>query len=474
MHRFIGREQELAELARRWDSGRAELLVVYGRRRVGKTELLLQFARRGSKRYLYFLATQVTRQEQLRQFSEVLRDAFSDPLLKTLTFSDWDAVFAYLGQQVRQERLLVILDEFPYLCEAAPELPSVIQRFWDLEGQHSRLFLVLCGSRPGFMEREVLGERSPLYGRRTGQLRLQPLDYREAGQFFAGYGWRDRLLAYGMLGGMPAYLQRFEPKQSLRKNLLQEMLSAQRYLYEEPRFLLRMELRDVRVYASILGAIASGCTRLNEIAQRVGVAAHAVSKYLSVLQELGLIARAVPFLARAPQRSKQGRYHILDPFLRFWYRFVYPHATLVEAGQGELVYERFIRPQLDTYMGGIFEEVARAYMERYAAAELKVPPVVRTGREWAGDFDLDLMAEHADGSWTIGECKWTRRPVGVEVLRELRSRWERLGRRQRLPERVRYFIFSSGGFAPGLLGQQDGAIRLLGLAEIFGEVGSTS
>ncbi len=394
--------------------------------------------------------------------------------MKTLTFADWDTVFAYLGQQARQERLLVILDEFPYLCEAAPELPSVIQRFWDLEGQHSRLFLVLCGSQLGFMEREVLGERSPLYGRRTGQLRLQPLDYREAGQFFAGYGWRDRLLAYGMLGGMPAYLQRFEPKRSLRENLLQEMLSAQGYLYEEPRFLLRMELRDVRVYASILGAIASGCTRLNEIAQWVGVAAHAVSKYLSVLQELGLIARAVPFLARAPQRSKQGRYHILDFFLRFWYRFVYPHATLIEAGQGELVYERFIRPQLDRYMGWIFEEVARAYMECYATAELKLPPVVRTGREWAGDFDLDLMAEHADGSWTIGECKWTRRVVGEEVLRELQSRWERLGRRQRLPEQVRYFIFSSGGFSLGLLQHREEAVRLVDLADLFGEVRSGS
>ncbi len=467
MDTFIDREQELTALEQRWTTKQAELLIVYGRRRVGKTELLLRFARHSAKRYLYFLATQGTQAEQLRQLSEILRQTFQDPLLRTLTFSDWNTVFTYLGQQARQKRLLVILDEFPYLCEATPELPSIIQRFWDLEGQHSRLFLVLCGSQLGFMERKVLGERSPLYGRRTGQLRLQPLDFRAASQFFPGYEPRERLLAYGMLGGMPAYLRRFSPALSLKANLLRELLNVQGYLYEEPRFLLRMELRDVRVYASMLGAIASGCTRLNEIAQRVGVPVHTASKYLSVLQELALIVREVPFTARAPQRSKRGRYRILDPFLRFWYRFVYPHASLIEAGQGRLVYERFIAPQLDTYMGSIFEEVVRTYLERYAARELGLPPVVRTGRIWSGDFDVDLVAEHVDGSWTIGECKWARRPVGVRVLTVLLQRHKRLGQMIRLPKRIRYLVASGGGFSPGLLRQQRDEVLLLSLNELL-------
>ncbi|MCD6541275.1 ATP-binding protein [Candidatus Bipolaricaulota bacterium] len=157
----------MAELQERWRSGQPELFVVYGRRRVGKIKLLLQFFRMDNKKTLYFLASQVTRQEHLCQFTEIMRETFSDPVLQSLTFTDWEAVLTYLGERAREERLLLILDEFPYLCEAAPGLPSAIRRFWDLHGKETKIFLVLCGSQLGFMEREVLGERSPLYGRRT-------------------------------------------------------------------------------------------------------------------------------------------------------------------------------------------------------------------------------------------------------------------------------------------------------------------
>jgi len=447
---FIGRERGLAELEERWRSGQPELFIVYGRRRVGKTELLLQFSRRGDKKTLYFLASQVTRQEHLRQFTEVMRETFREPFLESLTFTDWDTIFTYLGERTRKERLLVILDELPYLCEAAPELPSVIQRFWDLRGKESKIFLVLCGSQLGFMEREVLGEKSPLYGRRTGQLRLRPFDFRGASLFFPSYSPREKLIAYGILGGMPAYLIRFLPKLSLRENLLREMLQVQGYLYEEPRFLLRMELRDPKVYASLLGAIASGCTKLNEIAQRAGLTVQGASKYLGVLQELELVEREVPFTVRAPQRSKRGRYRLRDNYLNFWFRFVQPHSSMIEAGQGKVVYERFIAPNLDEYMERVFEEVARSYMRLYASEELGLPLVLRVGREWGADFEIDFIAEHVDGSWTFGECKWTRRPVGERVVRELQAKAEQLSRIAKVPKSVRYAIFSSDGFTPKL------------------------
>jgi len=469
--KFVGRERELAELEERWRSGQPELFIVYGRRRVGKTELLLQFSRLNGKRTLYFLASQVTPQEHLRQLTEVMWETFTDPLLESLTFMDWETIFTYLGEQARKERLLVILDEFPYLCEAAPELPSVIQRFWDLRGKESQVFLVLCGSQLGFMEREVLGERSPLYGRRTGQLRLRPFDFREASLFFPGYNPRERLIAYGILGGMPAYLTRFSPKLSLRENLLREMLQVQGYLYEEPRFLLRIELRDPKVYASILGAIASGCTKLNEIAQRAGITVQAASKYLGVLQALELVEREVPFTARAPQRSKRGRYRLRDNYLNFWFRFVQPHSSMIEAGQGNVVYERFIAPNLDEYMGRVFEEVARSYMQLYASEELELPPVLRVGRAWGRDFEIDLIAEHADGSWTIGECKWVRRSVGERVLHKLQAKATQLLRIVKFPENLRYAIFSSSGFTPAMRrsAEKDREnVLLLSAAELLG------
>ena len=447
---FIDRKQEVEELEARWHSGRVELFIVYGRRRVGKTELLLQFARSGDKRALYFLASQVTRQEHLRQFTELLRESFHDPLLETLVFNDWEAVLTYLAGQAQGERLLVVLDEFPYLCEAAPELPSVLQRFWDLRGRESGLFLVLCGSQLGFMEREILGEQAPLYGRRTGQLRLRPLSFREAARFFPEYTPREQLTAYGMLGGMPAYLLRFDPKRSIRENLLQEMLQAQGYLYEEPHFLLRMELRDPKVYASLLGAIASGCTKLNEIAQRAGLTVQAASKYLGVLRELGLVEREVPLTARAPQRSKRGRYRLLDPYLNFWFRFIQPHASLIEAGQGELVYERFVMPFLDEYLGRIFEEVAREYLRLYGSKEQRLEPILQIGRHWGPDFEIDIVAEHADGSWSFGECKWTRRPVGLPILRKPQKNVQLLPEQFHPSPKVRYLLFSGGGFTEKL------------------------
>lgn len=278
-------------------------------------------------------------------------------------------------------------------------------------------------------------------------------------------------MVYGILGGMPAYLVRFSPQLSLRENLLREMLQVQGYLYEEPRFLLRMELRDPKVYASLLGAIASGCTKLNEIAQRAGIAVQAASKYLGVLQELELVEREVPFTARVPQRSKRGRYRVVDNYLNFWFRFVQPYSSLIEAGQGELVYERFIAPYLDEHMGHVFEGVARSYLQLYASEELGLPPVLRVGREWGADFEIDLVAEHADGSWTFGECKWARRPVGERVLRELRDKARSLARAVKIPRSVRYAIFSASGFTPKLAlisRRNPDTVLLLSIDELMG------
>ena len=204
---FINRDQELAALERMFQSGTAQFFILYGRRRVGKTELLLQFCK--DKRNIYFLASQLKERDHLRQLTEIARHAINDPLLQNLVFDDWESALIYFAQQAQEERLVLVLDEFQYLCEDNAALPSLIQRFWDLHGKNSNLFLILCGSQVSFMEREVLAERSPLYGRRTGQFRLMPLSYRDSGYFFSEYSAKEKLIAYGILGGIPAYLNRF-------------------------------------------------------------------------------------------------------------------------------------------------------------------------------------------------------------------------------------------------------------------------
>ncbi len=462
---LIDREQELEGLEHRWRSGQAELVIVYGRRRVGKTELLLNFAQ--EKPALYFLAAQVTEAEHLRQFSEQLRATFDDPLLERLTLNNWESALTYLAQRAQRDRLLVVLDEFPYLCEAQPALPSLLQRFWDLEGQHSRLSLVLCGSQVSFMERQLLAQRAPLYGRRTAQLHLQPLGFRDAARFFPQNSARQQVIAYGLLGGMPAYLRRFDSRRSLQENLLQEVLSVQGFLYEEPHFLLRMELRDPKTYMALLGAIASGCTRLHEIAQRAGLTASTASKYLDVLRGLGLVMHEVSPLERAPQRSKKGRYRVADPYLQFWFHFIQPHLSLIEAGSGALVYEKFIAPRLDAHLDGIFEEICRDFVRRYGE-EFDLPPVRRVGRHWGQDFDLDVVVEHVDGSLSFGECKWTRRPVGERIVRQLH---ERVGQLWLKPNRIRsYMLFSGGGFTEGLVRQaQAESMHLVDLERLYGK-----
>ena len=448
---FVNRHQELAALERMSQSGIAELFVLYGRRRVGKTELLSQFCK--DKRSIYFLASQLKERDHLRQLTEITRHVINDPLLRNLVFDDWEPAFIYLAQQAQEERLVLVLDEFQYLCEDNAALPSLIQRFWDLHGKNSKLFLILCGSQVSFMEREVLAERSPLYGRRTGQLRLMPLSYRDSGHFFSAHSTKEKLIAYGILGGIPAYLNQFALRSSnysqsgLEQHIKNELLTPQGYLFDEVNFLLRTELREPRTYASLLHAIAGGATRLNEISQRVGLDATSVNKYLSVLRELGLVKRETPVADRAPQKSKKGLYKIADNYLKFWFRFVLPYQSLIESGNTDLVYEQMIAPNLSHYMGEIFEDVCRQYISLYWREKLKVAPK-QVGAHWESDFEIDVLTKNVDGSHWFGECKWWNVPVGENILNHLIENAKKvpdLWRHNR-----RYVLFSANGFTDTL------------------------
>ncbi|MCY3740855.1 MAG: ATP-binding protein [Candidatus Poribacteria bacterium] len=452
---FINRHQELSALERMFQSEIAEFFVLYGRRRVGKTELLLQFCK--EKRSIYFLASQLKERDHLRQLTEIARHAINDPLLQNLVFDDWESALIYFAQQAEEKRLVLVLDEFQYLCEDNAALPSLIQRFWDLHGKNSKLFLILCGSQVSFMEREVLAERSPLYGRRTGQLRLMPLSYRDTGYFFSEYSAKEKLIAYGILGGIPAYLNRFmlhtandsqdHAQRTLEQGIKDEMLTPQGYLFDEVNFLLRTELREPRTYASLLHAIAGGATRLNEISQRVGLDPTNANKYLSVLRELGLVKRETPVTERAPQKSKKGLYKIEDNYVKFWFRFVLPNRSLIESGNTDLVYQQMIAPNLSQYMGEIFEDVCRQYIRRYWEEKLKIAPR-QIGRHWESDLEIDVLTKNVDGSHWFGECKWWNAPAGENVLNHLITNATKVS--DQWKRNSRYILFSASGFTDAL------------------------
>ncbi|MBK7644548.1 MAG: ATP-binding protein [Planctomycetes bacterium] len=374
---FLGRDRELAFLEELHDSGKPELFVLYGRRRVGKTELLQQFC--GSRRAVYFLAAQVREKDNLRAFRDALAAALDDAMLANVEFPDWTAALNVAAERAKDQRLVVVLDEFPYLCEGTKGLTSQLQRFWDTRGKRSELLLVLCGSQVSFMENEVLAERSPLFGRRTAQRRLEPLSPMDALGFFPEWKVRERVLAYAILGGMPAYLRRFETGRTLAENVYRECLRPEGYLFDEVQFLLKSELTTPATYNSILAAIARGCDKVGDIALAVGVDSTTANKYLTTLRELQLVDREVPLTDPDPLRSRKGSYRIADRFLAFHFRHIQPHGSMIHAGRGQKVLEEFIEPDLER----LFDEARVDFMLAHLhkeAAELVGDELAEIGR----------------------------------------------------------------------------------------------
>ncbi|MBE0411154.1 MAG: ATP-binding protein, partial [Anaerolineales bacterium] len=312
---FINRESELDLLEKRFTSGKAELFVLYGRRRVGKTELLARFC--DGKRAVFFVSD---------LGSEVsLRSALSSEVNSTLlgrdnisaVYATWEELFKAIGQAAQLERLVVVLDEFPYLINAYNPLTSILQRVWDQALNNSQVMLILCGSYIGMMEDSVLGYQAPLYGRRTGQYLLEPLQFKDARLFFLDYSLEDQVRTYAVYGGTPAYLLSLQGTTSLVQNIQDGILTRGSFLYDEVRFILQQELREPRNYFAILQAIAAGKTRLNEIKQATGI--DGATAYLDTLQQLFLVKRRVPVTETQPHKSRRGIYRLRDPYLRFWF-----------------------------------------------------------------------------------------------------------------------------------------------------------
>lgn len=341
---------------------------------------------------------------------------------------------------------MVVLDEFPYLLADDPGLPSVLQRFWDSGAPaRGRLNLVLCGSTIAQME-ELLAERNPLYGRKTYALDLLPLPLRDAARFFPAYGPEEAIVAHAVFGGVPFYLRLCDPGADLRANVLRLLLTGTGALFDEPTVLLQSELRDISRYASILAAVADGCTKFGEITNRVGEGGSKLTPYLDRLARMRLV-RAVQSLDAGP-KSRDRRYGIEDPLVLFWHRFVRPNVSAIVAGFGEDVWTHGIAPRLDEYMGRAFEGICRAHARRHLGETTGVP-LGEVGQVWSGDYDIDVAGRFLDGGALYGECKWSRSPMGGSVLDTLVERADRTAYGQAAPER-RFVLYARRGFAPDL------------------------
>lgn len=462
---FYNRETELQRLNEYNQQNRAQLLIVYGRRRVGKTELLKQFAR--GKDFIYFLADLSSDRDQLQEFSERIRLFTGDESLIENPFANWNALFAYLKNLASKQRLIVIIDEYQYLQSSNHAISSMIQKAWDEGLKDSAIFLVLCGSYISFIENELLGYKSPLYGRRTAQFFIEPMSFFEAIAFFDSYSIIDKIRAYGILGGIPAYLLQFDPARSVEKNIESAFLYKDGFLYNETRLLLMEELREPKNYFAILKTIAFGATRLNEIVQKSGLDRGVVVKYLDVLQNLRIIQREVPVTERNPDKSRKGIYRIQDQYFQFWFRFIMPNQSFIEEGRRDFVLQQRINPWLDQFLGAAFEQVGIDFLKRINGQDRLPFQFDRVGRYWQGETEIDVVAFDMNNEQALlAECKWSTKPIGSNILDDLVKKAAVIQDEMNFKQ-VYYAIFSRSGFTDALKKSQRSDLLLFHLDDLM-------
>ena len=447
MTQFIGRERELADVNAEFSARRPSLVVVYGRRRIGKSTLLQHVAAECQSASVYFQATKLEEKMNLDAFkAEVVQALGQDPVLDGL--SDWSSVLYWLARAAEtRPGLIVILDEFPYISENEQALPSVIQKFWDSGAmKKGNMKLVLCGSLITQMEK-LLAESNPLYGRRTMAFELGAMSLRDSAQFLPHYSTADKIVAYSVFGGIPYYLQTCDSSVSLKDNIVRNVMSQSGPLYDEPEFLLQSELRDTTRYSSIVGAIATGANKTAEIISRVGLNDVAqLTPYLDRLVRMRILEKQRPF-AGSP-KSRDTRYSIVDPIFKFWHRFVRPNMSAVARGFGEDVYNRKVLPFWSDYMELAFEDACREHLRLFAQERLSVP-AQEIGKIWSGEYDLDVAGKLLDSSLVFGECKWETQELGEGVLAKLK-RNAALATRNASDASCHFVLFSKKGFTPGL------------------------
>ena len=455
---FVGREQELRKLNALYQSDHFEFAVFYGRRRVGKTTLIKEFIK--DKKALYYMASEGTHTENLAGLSSAVMSFHGG-----VSFSSFEDLLIHIDQHCSNERQILVIDEYPYLAASYPAISSLLQRHIDNVWQHSRLFLILCGSSMSFMEHQVLGYKSPLYGRRTAQFKLYPFTYFDARQMLTTFHEEEQAILYGITGGIPEYLSRISHTKSLDDNIIDLFFDESGRLFEEPSNLLKQELKEPASYHSIISAIASGHSRINEIATKTGLETSGCSNQLTTLISLGIVKKEVPITEK--ENSRRTLYSLCDTMFLFWYRFVRPNLSAISRGAGIAVYENAVKPQLTDFMGRIFEDICVQYLFLPDIYE-NLPFFIGTIGKWWGtnphtksQEELDLMAVFEENA-LLGECKWKNTPVDKPIVQKLLERGNLFPYRKKW-----YYIFSKTGFTDAALAYgKDNNVKMIAFEEM--------
>ncbi|HEY5586490.1 MAG TPA: ATP-binding protein [Ruminiclostridium sp.] len=459
---FIGRKDELKFLKSRYEKSNGQLVVMYGRRRIGKTELLREFCK--DIPHVFYACKECTDIEQLNSFSvRMLKNAQMSKYIKN--FNDWEQAFKFLTELPQQGKKLLVIDEFPYMVHSNSSIPSVIQNLWDELLSREDVMIILCGSAMGFIEKEILAEKNPMYGRATGILKMNEMGFGDALKFFPDFNIKDKILAYSILGGIPHYLKQFDGNIGIEENIKNNILTRGSVLYNEVEFLMRQELRETSIYNTLITTIAMGNTKLNDIYQKTQIDRAKISVYIKNLIDLNILNREFPVSEgiKSTVNVQRGLYSIADNFFSFWYRFVFPNLSELEAGDVDGVFEYSVKPYIDSYTSKAFENVCIQFLRKKNTQGSLPIRFKKIGRWWEKDCEIDIFAFGEKEENIVGECKWQNTKVGIKDLEHLKSKIEKVK-----ISKAYYYMFSKSGFTNELikLSEKDEYVALIGLDEI--------
>ncbi len=442
---FIGREKELEHMSKLYTSNKFEFVVIYGRRRVGKTAIINEFTK--GKPSIFFTGVETNEKQNLENFSKSILEFVTKKPTNT-SFDSFQTALEFVFDLAKEERIVLVIDEYPYVARASKSLASTLQLLIDKYKDTSKLFLILCGSSMSYMEDHVLAYKAPLYGRRTTQFKVLPFEFRDACKYFNELANEDKALAYGIVGGTPQYLLQLNDKLSMEDNIKNTYLNPTSSIYEEPQNLLKQEVREPAIYNAIIAAIAAGYTKMSEISTKVGEDTSVCATYIKNLVSLGIVKRETPF---GEDSARKTIYSIEDNMFRFWYRFVPENTSIISRGATELAYSR-IQPHLSDYMGGIFEEICKQYLWTLLLTGKCAIDFTDIGRWWGTNpktrqqVEIDIMGTADKNTALFAECKWTTEKVDLSILENL----EEKSMLFHFPNK-HFYLFAKNGFTKGCI-----------------------
>ncbi len=449
MEKFIDRKQEMETLVDEYNRDGSSLVVMYGRRRVGKTTLISEFIR--DKNALFFLASQESELQNRNLFKEKAAEFIDSDLLRNSTVSDWDTIFKAIIETKFETKPIIVIDEFQYIGKSNRAFPSIMQRIWDGILKDKSVMLIFCGSLITMMEEQTLKYSSPLYGRRTAQIRLKQIPFSYYESFFPTKDYKDLVEMYSVTGGVPKYIESFKEEKDIYTAIKKYVLNPSSYLYDEPHFLLQQEVTEIGSYFSLIKTIAFGNSKLSAIASALELPQTRLTKYLKTLIDLDILEREVPITEENPDKSKKGLYKIKDNFIKFWFAFIYPNLSFLESGNTQIVLDKIQKGFISGQVSFVYEDVCRQKMWQMNADGMWPFTFSKIGRYWDNNAEIDIAAIDPDGkNLILGECKYWREPVGINILLDLEDKarkvtWNKSNRK------TWYVLFSASGFTSELI-----------------------